>query len=121
MKAFLAILTIMAATIAITYLNFWQIKNIDTAGKLFNRDLILFLLVYGLLLLFFINPALVMGFRLGFSAFQKSLIPQFVYQATAVISPLIIAWMIFQEMPQKGTLVAAILSVISIFCVIFWR
>jgi hypothetical protein len=121
MKASLVILPLGAAITLLTYLNFWQMKNIDTQGKIINGDLLLYLVVSGLILFFFVNPVIVLTYRYGFSLWNKSLAPQFIYQSLPIACSLIIAWSLFREIPSNGTLAATILSIASILCIIFWE
>jgi hypothetical protein len=120
MKVLMMILPLATAITILTYLNMWQMKYV-APGKILNRDVLLFLIWYGLIIYFLVNPVIVLTFRYGFQIWQKVLAPQFIYQALPIACSLIIAWCFFREVPSKGTLAATILSVISIFCIIFWK
>ncbi len=121
MKMTITISVILLAVIILTYLSMWQMKNIDTGGKLLNRELFLFLAAYGLLIFLFLNPAIVLSFRYCFSQSGKLMVPQLIYSATGVISPLIITWLIFGETPSKGIVAGSFFAIISVICVIFWK
>lgn len=121
MKMTIAISAMLLAVIALTYLSMWQMKNIDTGGKLLNRELFFFLVVYGLLIFFFLNPTITLSFRYCFSQSGKLMAPQLIYSATGVISPLIITWLIFGETPSKGIIAGSFFAIISVLCVLFWK
>ena len=117
----LGTLLILMAIVVLTYMNMWQTKNIDTQGKILNGELLRFLVWYGLIIFFFVNPIIVLSFRYIFSFYGKLMIPQLAYLATTIISPLIIAWLIFHEIPSKGVIAGTFFAVISILCVVFWK
>jgi len=121
MKVFFVILPMLIAMSLLAYLNLWQIKNIDTGGQLLNKEMIKYLIFTGFLTFFFINPVIILTFRYGFSLFKKALAPQLIYQATPIISALIIAWFIFHEIPSKGTLAGTFFAILSVLCVMFWK
>ena len=120
MKLILATLLMLTATIVLTYLNMWQTKN-DTQGKILNGEILRFLIWYGLIIFFFVNPVIILSFRYAFSFSGKLMIAQLVYLAASVISPLIIALLVFHEMPSKGVIAGTIFVTIGILCVEFWK
>jgi len=120
MKLAIAAMLMMVAMIMLTYLNFWQTKNIDQT-KIISVDLLKFLVWYGLIIFFLVNPTIILSFRYCFSVSGKLMMPQIIYMATTVISPLIISWLIFSETPTKGVIAGTIFAIISVFCVIFWK
>ncbi len=111
----------MTAAIVLTYLNMWQAKNIDTQGKILNGDLTRFLIWYGLIIFFFVNPVFVLSFRYAFSFSGKLMVAQLAYLAATIISPLVITCLFFQETPSRGILAGTFFAVISVLCVLFWK
>lgn len=120
-KLAIAAMLILLATVVLTHLNMWQIKNIDTQGKILNRELLWFLLWYGLIIFLFVNPLIIFSYRCYFSFSGKFMVPQLIYFAAIIISPLILTWLISSEMPSKGVLVGTFFAIISVFCVLFWK
>ena len=117
----MAIIFMLLATIGFTYFNMWQAKNIGMGKNFLNREIVTFLIIYGLVIFFFINPAIVLSFRYCFSFWGKLMIPQIIYFAATIITPLAISWLIFSEMPSKGVLAGTFFAIVSVFCVLFWK
>jgi hypothetical protein len=121
MKLTIAAIFILLATIVLTYMNMWQIKNVDTQGKILNGPLLRFLIWYGLIIFFLVNPMIVLSYRYYFSCFKEFMVPQLLYFAATIISPLILAWLVSSETPSKGVLAGTFFAVISVLCVVFWK
>lgn len=121
MKLVIAAIFILLATFILTYMNMWQIKNVDTQGKILNWSLLRFLIWYGLVIFLFVNPMITLSYRYYFYFSGKFMVPQLLYFAATIISPLILAWLIFSEIPSKGVLAGTFFAVVSVLCVLFWK